>query len=128
MLACPHVFVEVGGTWRWHSVALRGLDARSKQATEVIELGPYQGAIELRELEPETTYLDSLAVEVSLADGSVKTLFPPRPELRFTDGRFLPLRRGETLTLPYEHIETATTARLVVNGYYRPWHLQPEER
>jgi len=122
--SCPFVFCQdaASGNWRNLGSVLVGHRSADNPGYERRPLPFRSGSLELRELEPETSYIDCAELEVVAADGSVRRLPALDSKLRSRDGRFLVLNRGEHARLTFEG-ENGPWARraLHVWGHYLPW-------
>lgn len=112
--ACPHVYVvDAGGARRVGEILVRRNRA-SLAGVDSLSLGAERCTgrtleVELREEEPETTFLEGVWLEV---DGvRVDPAEPVRPRV---------LRRGDVLVLRFEVPPACGALQLVARGHYEP--------
>lgn len=125
MKACPFVYSRPSerepwveqGTILTHQVGLRN------ERTQRLPLNGFSGEVLIRELDPEVSYFDSMAVEVTYRDGSRESLLPTRPELVSIDGSYLVTQQGDEVVVRFEEPRDRTfvTAMLSAYGYYVPF-------
>jgi tetratricopeptide (TPR) repeat protein len=124
--ACPHVFTYDDQHQDWLPdttiiYKLIGPEAEQRQARPLTR---FDGRLWLRELEPETSYVDQLYVRVLTADGRWFTLTPSDPALIADDGDYLILQQGGERMLEFEFPPGALPVRqawAVADGYYVPY-------
>jgi hypothetical protein len=124
--ACPWVYVFNGQTFARRSEILRNLNAKTLETTQRVPLGAVtvqDGMIRLqiREEKPETTYLDTLYLEVA------GTPVWPEPRHRLlvsVDQNYLVLRQGDVYELTFDVSAiagdvTVVEATIISTGYYQ---------
>src|SRR5207253_3211438 len=62
--SCPHAYTysTLTGTWSWQGHILYGKAGKEKEETTILELRSFDGRVLIRELEPESSFLDYLFV------------------------------------------------------------------
>ena len=77
----------------------------------------------IREIDPETSYIDSLSVILFYPDGRKEVLVPEREELRAIDGRYLVTNQGDEVEVAFgEPGDWAfERAEITAHGYYDPY-------
>lgn len=134
--ACPHIFTydPVRGEYAWDTTILTDLNEKAKETTQSQPLQRFNGTLQIRELEYETSYIDYVAVEVHDSIGNWTT-FTANPvethsQLSAIDGSYWIMNRGDTLSLTFDGYDayaaahTITEIRIVSHGYYVPYTLQ----
>lgn len=121
--SCPFVFAstihnksyEVRGT-----VLTRQIGAESEGRT-TMRLGRGITAIQIRELEPEVTQINSVQLRIYGPSGRTRYAQSRDPRLRAKDGRYVTLKRGDTLQLDFSDWPAAQeSAEIEIVGYYTP--------
>ena len=123
--ACPYVFTydERRADWSADTTILYRLVGPEAKTTQERSLAHFDGRLWLRELEPETSYIDMLYVRIIAADGRELVLYPDDPVLAADDGRTLILRQGDERLLYFGAPDGALPARQAwvgASGYYVP--------
>lgn len=129
--ACPHLYVREATGFVHKGELLRELRAPELAAAQALSFARPQRfrvdergliAFEVRELEPETSYIDALALEL---DG--RRILPlacaaGQPAYCREDGLPTILRQGDSLTLEFEVGELSVSSRVALwaVGYYEP--------
>jgi tetratricopeptide (TPR) repeat protein len=126
MAACPYVFTwdERNGGWTSDTTALYKLIGPEAERSQARRLARFDGRLWLRELEPETSYVDQLYVRVLTADGRWLVLAPDDPALAADDGNYLILRQGDERLLAFDLPPDALPIQqtwVVAEGYYVPY-------
>jgi hypothetical protein len=124
-LACPHIFTRdpQSHTWRWDTTILFNLVGREKETLQSRRLARFDGQLLVREIEPETSYIDQLYVVIVSDEGREQILPAPLAVLREADGRYLVLNPGDGLRLTFDDYRATTEphqAWVVAKGYYVP--------
>lgn len=121
--SCPFVFAntiynksyEVRGT-----VLTRQIGAESEGRT-TMRLGRGITAIQIRELEPEVTKINSVQLRIYGPSGRTRYAQSRDPRLRAKDDRYVTLKRGDTLQLDFSDWPAAQeSAEIEIVGYYTP--------
>ncbi|MBN1220130.1 MAG: LysM peptidoglycan-binding domain-containing protein [Anaerolineae bacterium] len=126
--ACPWVYVFNGQTFERRSEILRNLKSKSLETTQRVPLGaiPVQDGLirlQIREEKPETTYLDTLYLEVEGTPVWPNAKLPQAGLLAQVDQHYLVLQRGDVFELTFDvsalTSETALVEVMIVStGYY----------
>lgn len=123
--ACPYVYTfdAVQGRWLFDTTIIHRLDRKELETTQSRTLKRFNGRVIVREVEPEISYLDYLAVVVIDRLGRSHVLRPHIQTLRDADSKYLILRPGDEIHLTFkgfEHIEEPERFRIEAKGYYVP--------
>jgi tetratricopeptide (TPR) repeat protein len=124
--ACPYVFTydnQYRDLLLDTTIIYRLIGPEAEQL-QARPLTRFDGRLWLRELEPETSYVDQLYVRVLTADGRWLTLAPDVPALIADDGDYLILQQGDERILEFELPSGALPiqqAWVVADGYYVPY-------
>jgi hypothetical protein len=120
--ACPFIFTQEseGGDWIEQGTILTYHNGKETERTQVKELTAFTGKILIREIDPETSYTDSLKVILYYEDGSKEVLLPKTEELRETDGNYLITNQGDEVVVDFGIPSRGDfkRAELITDGYY----------
>jgi hypothetical protein len=118
--SCPFVFTysAARGDWIKEGRVLVNARGRGQEKSETLTLHGFSGDLAIRELEPEITYLDFVAVHVVSLDGANEVCMAKDPRLGTRDGGYLDLRMGSEVRISCVSKGPFTKANLVVTGYY----------
>lgn len=124
-MACPYVYTYDAdrAAWTFDTTILYTLDGPDRAGMQARRLTRFDGRLRILELEPETTYLDALALRVVDAAGQVHWLAAPDPVLHAADGEHLILRYGDQVALDFPEfaaLEAPRAVWVVATGYYVP--------
>jgi len=121
--SCPYIFTRNSGNGQWkvEKHILFGFHDKSKEAEQTTVLTRYDGTIEIRELDPETSYIDELYIKRKKADGTFELIRPDSPLLKARDGNYLVMKKGQKVLVNFEKNPSGNGAiELVAFGYYIP--------
>lgn len=123
--ACPHVFSyhEGDGRWLWETTILDNLVGPASETRQWQTLTRFDGRLLIKEIEPETSYIDQIYLVMVDAQGNLKVLHPDLPELHQADSLYVTLDFGESIMLNFTSYDTANNAEkiwIVAEGYYIP--------
>jgi hypothetical protein len=120
--ACPFIYTQdvPDGEWIEQGTILTYHNGKETERTQVTELTSFSGKILIREIDPETSYTDSLKVILYYEDGSKEVLLPKTEELRETDGNYLITNQGDEVVVDFGSPERKdfVRAELIADGYY----------
>jgi len=122
-MVCPFVFTydPYREGWFPDTTILYKLAGPEAERMQARPLARFDGRLWLRELEPETSYVDRLYVRVLTAAGRWLALVPDDPVLAAGDGDYLVLHQGDGRLLEFEVPPGALPvgrAWVVAEGYY----------
>ncbi|MBN2005369.1 MAG: tetratricopeptide repeat protein [Anaerolineae bacterium] len=126
--ACPYVFTYDAQRQHWvfDTTILYQLNSPEKEQYQLRSLHFFDGRLRLREVEPETSYIDHLYIRFQDDAGAWHTLYPDDPLLSAKDGQYLILEQGAdhsvTFALPLE--TPIQNPWVVAYGYYVPYGLK----
>jgi hypothetical protein len=119
--SCPYLYTfnPQRDDWRSEGTFLVGNDSKRRERFDSIPLQQFHGLVELREEEPEVTYLDSAFLRI-VCPGTEYTLHPTDARLLENDGAYVVLRQGEKLTLQFDSPPQTNNCRasFAGTGYY----------
>jgi tetratricopeptide (TPR) repeat protein len=124
--ACPYVFTydSRDDAWFPDTTILYHLIGPESEQLQARPLARFDGRLWLREVEPETSYVDQLYVRVLTGNGGWLVLTPDDPALAADDGDYLILHQGDgrylTFDLPPNTLPIQQ-AWVVAEGYYVPY-------
>ncbi|MHB8883247.1 MAG: hypothetical protein ACYC69_17280 [Thermodesulfovibrionales bacterium] len=123
--ACPFIFTRESpeGEWLPQGTILTHHNGKDQEKTDVVGLGAFSGSILIREIDPETSYIDSLSVVLYYADGSREVLLPDKDELMAADGNYLVTNQGDDVVVGFGKPSRTgfVRAEAVASGYYEPY-------
>jgi hypothetical protein len=113
--SCPFVYGQERATGAWTNlgsvlVRFRGAGRFGEDRRQIP--GRF-GRIELRELEPEVSYIDRAELEVVGVHGETRRLLPLAPQLRASDGHCVRLGEGDRVELRFADEEQPWTQRVL---------------
>lgn len=110
-------------------VILYGNDAKAREAMDDILLRRFDGRVLIKEQDPEDSFIDLVQIRATSPDGSEKLLYPKNEKLRFADGHYLKLKKGEEVTVEFEWPPGFVARKyvLVASGYYLPYSTKPSK-
>ncbi|MEM8534414.1 MAG: tetratricopeptide repeat protein [Chloroflexota bacterium] len=123
---CPHVFTydDVQQEWMSDTTILYLLVGKEMEQSQERTLKRFYGQLWIRELEPETSYIDSIYILVTDKNGTQVKLLPDIPDLRYTDEKYTILDYGDDILLSFEqykYIQNPKHVSVVATGYYIPY-------
>jgi hypothetical protein len=120
--ACPFIFTQKtpDGEWIEQGTILTYHNGKETERTQVTELTAFSGKILIKEIDPETSYTDSLKVILYYEDGSKEVLLPINAELKETDGNYLITNQGDEVVVDFGSPSRSDfeRAELIADGYY----------
>lgn len=124
-LACPYVYTFDAGSGRWlfDTTIIYKLNRAELEALQSRSLERFDGRLIVREVEPEVSHLDQIAVVVTDHRGRSHTLRPQLKALINADGQYFVLRQGDEVHLTFEGfelIDRPVSFRVEAKGYYVP--------
>jgi hypothetical protein len=129
---CPYVFTydQVGQNWRLDTTILYNMNGPEREGTQQRRLTRFDGRLLIREVEPETSYIDQLYVLIVDDAGRKNELPASLAVLRAADGHYLILNPGDELMLAFDGYETVSHPAqvwVVAKGYYVPlWDIRED--
>ncbi len=124
-MACPYIFTYEADrrAWLMDTTILYKLVGPEAETTQARRLTRFDGRLLLREVEPETSYVDRIAVRLLMSDGRTLTLTLHDPLLSAADGHYLILHQGDEQLLTFDVPAGALPVRetwVIATGYYVP--------
>jgi tetratricopeptide (TPR) repeat protein len=128
-MACPYIFTYDADrhTWSLDTTILYKLIGPAAETTQAHRLTRFDGRLLLREVEPEISYVDQIAMQLVTSDGRTLTLTLNDPLLGAADGRYLILHQGDEHLLTFDIPEEALPIReawVIATGYYVSRHQE----
>jgi hypothetical protein len=130
--SCPFVYASAYGSevmLNRGSILNNRIRAQS-EGTETLYLGPSVGRIEIREIERETSHIDSVRLIVRNRDGDDRAYLPSEPRLARQDGLRTVLQQGDAIELrfpDYTPHPDDVAVFLQATGFYVPLPASPSE-
>ena len=119
--SCPYIYTSSieQRSWLREGRILYGKDGKDKESVDSIPLKNFHGSVLIKEIDPETSYIDSLHI-TAMVDGREIRLASRNPKLRYNDGDYLILKMGQQIRVDFEiprglHLNDYV---LVAKGYY----------
>lgn len=123
--ACPFIYTQAaaGGEWLEQGTILTYHNGKKTERTQVKDLTAFAGKVLIREIDPETSYIDSLSVILFYPDGRKAVLAPDREELNAIDGRYLVTEQGDEVEVTFQQPADWVSGRVEItaHGYYEPY-------
>lgn len=124
--ACPFVFTRNDNTqnWQWDTTILYGIVGAENEHRQIRRLTNFNGELWIREVEPETSYIDLVEIKVVAQDGREYYLQTDVPELQSADDEYLVLDTGDNRHLTFAGHDTITDVAevwIIAEGYYVPY-------
>jgi hypothetical protein len=120
--ACPFISTRVtpAGGWIDQGTILTYLQGKEMEQGHVTELGAFSGSVLIRELDPETSFIDSMRVVLYHQDGSKEVLLPTIGELQARDGSYLVTNQGDEVEVRFTPStrQGFVRAEVISHGYY----------
>jgi hypothetical protein len=109
-----------GGKWTYDTKIIYKLDRKDKETTQERILDRFDGSLQIREDEDEIAYIDYLYVKVWDEKGVVHLLRSDNWLLRYDDGDYLVMEKGDVVQLDFDMDFEVVQASVVAKGYYIP--------
>lgn len=121
--SCPFAYVVLEGSQDWVEIGtlISENNGKSKEGISILAVPEtFDGRLLIKEIEPETSYLDRVVLIGESETGELETILPSDERLRHSDGEYLTLRQGEEVLLKFE-IGTKTKRHVVLSqGFFVP--------
>jgi len=100
-----------------------------RESSDEMLLSRFDGRVLLKENDPEDSFIDLVQIRARSRDGSETLLYPKNAKLRFVDGDYVELKRGQQLLIEFDVPEgfVAREYLLLASGYYIPYRVKPTE-
>ncbi len=96
-----------------------GYNSKAKENEHILPLKRFNGQVQLRENDPETSYIDYLYIKHALPGGKIRILHPDNASLTKKDSNYLVLHKGEKILLEFPKEDNVKGIYSVVSyGYY----------
>ena len=119
---CPYIFTQkdAGADWLPQGTILTYQRDKSNERTQVKDFTAFSGRILIREIDPETSYIDYLSVALYYMDGSKQVLAPSKAELRKIDAAYLITNQCDEIEVDFDPPSRwdYTRAEVTAYGYY----------
>src|SRR5437868_1205622 len=126
--SCPYIFTYSASAASWRNLGhiLFGRRGKEKESTDEKQLIGFDGRLLIKENDPEVSFLDSMYVRAVNGMGEEMILYPKDAKLRFEDGDYVRLKRGDQMLVHFDIPEYFHARRfsVVVKGYYIPFDLR----
>ena len=122
---CPYVYTysREAQTWISEGHVLYGNNSKAKERLDQIHLKRFDGRVQIKENDPEVSYIDFVQIKAKKEDGSEITIFPKDNLLKSEDGKYRILKQGEGVEVDFDlsGVGTANGFSLIIKGYYIPY-------
>ncbi len=120
--SCPYAFTYNPDmdTWQMEDHFLFNVNAPEKERRDTISLSQFDGRLQIRELDPETSHIDLVEVHHITDDGVITRYKTSHGELGQADGHYFTMNQGDEITLTFSDYKPVKGGRyfLVSKGYY----------
>lgn len=102
--SCPYVFAYIPSRQQWvrSGTVISDKKGKEREGESSLRISrETDGRILIKEVEPETSYLDQVYLKVELEGGEKITLFPDDRRLRAHDGDYVILNQGQEILLEF---------------------------
>ena len=124
--SCPYVYTYNRKTMSWinEGVIIYGHSSKDKEAFNYKSLSKFHGQILIKEVDPETSYLNEFRIELYGKDGEKEYLSAIDAKLALDDDQYIILEEGEEYIVNFEERKyefEISNVILVSKGYYIPY-------
>ncbi|TGE06109.1 hypothetical protein [Hymenobacter fodinae] len=119
--SCPYIytFSKKNNTWLLEDHILYGYDAKEKEKEHILKLKRFNGQLQIRENDPETSFIDYIYVKQVLPNGRTKILKPKNLKINKKDKNYLILNKGDNILIDFSKTELDNgTFFIISHGYY----------
>ena len=121
--SCPYLFTYSTQNKRWESEGpiLYGFRSKEKEAWDRKEVKNFDGRLLIRELDAETSWIDTLEVDLACPGRAPVILLPNDHRLQRVDRKYLTLKQGESTLVSFSGVAARGCKATVRSfGYYVP--------
>jgi len=121
--SCPYVFTYDKEAERWvrDTTIIYGFDSKEKEGVQERALKNFDGQIWIKELEPETSYVDYVVIKLKDKNGNECYIEPKNDILKEMDNSYLVLKRDDKVLVEFEdYPDDFEEASIIAKGYYIP--------
>jgi len=121
--SCPYVYTQTEeGDWLREDHFLAKHNSKLKEGLDTLLLKRFTGKLWIRELDPETSYIDHIQVTHIDEDGTIQNLSHNHNTLRATDKRYHVMNTGDEVYLDFPEFDPKEAGNyyLISSGYYIP--------
>lgn len=122
--SCPYVYTCSGATGQFirESYILHGRRSKEKEGMDTIPIARFDGRIQLREIDEETSFIDYVSVLAIDQKGNKRLLMPQHALLATLDKQYLKLVRGDIKTIHFPGFKPNEQMKyfVIASGYYVP--------
>lgn len=130
--SCPYAFSfnEKSKEWELEDHILYGMSDPTKEGMDTIPLNRFTGKLQIREIDPETSYIDFLQILVKDKWGNSRTLSAHQQKVKSIDKEYLIMNQGDQVLVEFESNTPTPNAAyyLISKGYYVPYLQNNLER
>ncbi|MBU0483741.1 MAG: hypothetical protein KKB30_04420 [Proteobacteria bacterium] len=123
--ACPFIYTQnkPDGEWLAQGTILTDQNGKKTERTQVKDLKDFSGKVLIREIDPETSFIDAMSVILFYSDGSQKELMPEPDALKVIDGNYLTTKQGDQVEVSFEEPAdwNFERAAITAHGFYEPY-------
>jgi hypothetical protein len=127
--SCPYVYTYSSESRSWldEGMILYGKRGKAKESSDEKQLRKFDGRVLIRERDPEESFIDSVYVTATSQSGEEVILRPQDGKLRYEDGDYLTLRRGQQIVVDFDIPKGFTADKFILHaaGYYITYRWRP---
>jgi hypothetical protein len=128
--SCPFVYCRDGADDKWlrQGSILRGRRSKSLEGIGQLTVHGFDGVLRISEEEAEISYIDELFVRARSVTGEYITMRADDERLAHKDGRYVVLKKGESITVNLAIPSGVPTdqVRVTASGYFEPTSPMPD--
>jgi type II secretory pathway pseudopilin PulG len=123
--SCPYVFTYDSSQQDFmkETNILYAQNKKSKEGWDTIKLKHFDGRLQIKEIDRETSFIDCIYILATDKNGKTKIYKPNNNALIYRDYSYVKLTRGNSFILnfpTFSNIE-ASSYSVISSGYYIPW-------
>jgi hypothetical protein len=120
--SCPYIFSynEENNEWILEDHILYGLDEKVKEDTSQIILKNFNGRLKIKEIDPETSFIDYFYLKLIDSCKNQTLIFPQSELLEKEDEKYLIMKQGDEIIYDFTKMYNYRDfeVRLISKGYY----------
>jgi hypothetical protein len=122
--SCPFVYCHRSADDKWlrQGSILRGRKSKALEGTGELTIRGFDGVLRVSEEEAEISYIDQFFVRARSVAGKNVTIPPTDERLAHKDGRYIVLKKGESIDIEFAIPSGVPTdqVRVSASGYFEP--------
>jgi tetratricopeptide (TPR) repeat protein len=122
---CPFVysFNKEKQSWQFETTVLYKLVGKESEVEQMRELSSFDGRLKVREVEAETSHIDSIKILVEDSQGRHYELLPDAELVKKSDSKYLVMNQGDEIIFNFPEFSKITQPKKIsvaAKGYYIP--------